>query len=133
MGGWANEETADAIRTAMALGHIDYYALKPWSVPDELFHRLVSELLHEWRRANAPGRREITVIADPWSPSGYELRNLLARNGVPHAFHALDSDEGRQFLAFCGNEGAQVPVVLLPDGTAPSTQSLQILRSTGRA
>ncbi len=117
-GGWANEETADAIRTAMALGHIDYYALKPWSVPDELFHRLVSELLHEWRRANAPGRREITVIADPWSPSGYELRNLLARNGVPHAFHALDSDEGRQFLAFCGNEGALVPVVLLPDGTA---------------
>ena len=30
-GGWADEETADAIRTAMALGHIDYYVLKPWS------------------------------------------------------------------------------------------------------
>ena len=49
-GGWADEETADAIRTAMALGHIDYYALKPWSTPDELFHRLVSEFLQEWRR-----------------------------------------------------------------------------------
>ena len=75
-GGWADEETADAIRNAMALGHIDYYALKPWSVPDELFHRLVSDFLHEWRRANAPGRREITVVADPWSPSGYELRKI---------------------------------------------------------
>ena len=32
-GGWADEDTADAIRTAMALGHIDYYALKPWSTP----------------------------------------------------------------------------------------------------
>jgi len=117
-GGWADEETADAIRTAMALGYIDYYALKPWSTPDELFHRLVSELLHEWRRANAPGRREITVIADPWSPRGYELRNLLARNGVPHAFHTCDSDEGAQFLRGCGQEGADVPVVLLPDGNA---------------
>ena len=47
-GGWADEDTADAIRTAMALGHIDYYALKPWSTPDELFHRLVSEFLQEW-------------------------------------------------------------------------------------
>lgn len=117
-GGWADEETADAIRTAMALGYIDYYALKPWSTPDELFHRLVSDFLHEWRRANAPGRREITVVADPWSPRGYELRNLLARNGVPHAFHTCDSDEGREFLRTCGQEGSDVPVVLLPDGRA---------------
>ena len=117
-GGWADEDTADAIRTAMALGHIDYYALKPWSMPDELFHRLVSELLHEWTRANAPGRREITVIADPWSPAGYELRNLLARNGVPHAFHTCDSYEGADYLRVCGQEGARVPVVLLPDGSA---------------
>jgi thioredoxin reductase (NADPH) len=116
-GGWADEETADAIRTAMALGHIDYYALEPFSVPDELFHRLLSEFLHEWRRANAPGRRELTVVADPWSPRGYELRNLLARNGVPHAFHACDSPEGAEFLRSCGREGTPEPVVLLPDGT----------------
>ena len=117
-GGWADEETADAIRTAMALGHIDYYALKPWSTPDELFHRLVSEFLQEWRRQNAPGRRELTVVADPWSSRGYELRNLLARNGVPHAFHACDSSEGAELLRSCGQEGADVPVVILPDGSA---------------
>jgi len=64
-GGWADEETADAIRNAMALGHIDYYALKPWAMPDEIFHRLVSEFLQEWRRQNAPGRRELTVVATP--------------------------------------------------------------------
>jgi thioredoxin reductase (NADPH) len=116
-GGWADEDTADAIRNAMAVGHIDYYALKPWSMPDELFHRLVSEFLQEWRRQHAPGRREITVIADPWSPRGYELRNLLARNGVPHAFHPFDSAEGRGFLISCGQEGTRAPVVLLPDGS----------------
>ena len=115
-GGWADQETADAIRTAMALGTIDYYTLEPWSTPDELFHRLVTEFLQEWRRQNAPGRREITVVADPWSPRGYELRNLLARNGVPHAFHTCDSPEGVELLRSCGQDGADVPVVLLPDG-----------------
>jgi thioredoxin reductase (NADPH) len=117
-GGWADEETADAIRSAMALGHIDYYALKPWSTPDELFHRLISEFLQEWRRQNAPGRRELTVVADPRSPRGYEVRNLLARNGVPHAFHTPDSEEGAAFLRACSQEGAHVPVVVLPDGSA---------------
>ena len=63
-GGWADEETADAIRTAMALGHIDYYALNPFASPDEIFHRLISEFLQEWRRQHAPGRRELTVVAE---------------------------------------------------------------------
>jgi thioredoxin reductase (NADPH) len=116
-GGWADDETADAIKSAMALGHIDYYALKPFSAPDELFHRLVSEFLQEWRRQNAPGRREITVVADPRSPRGYALRTHLARNGVPHAFHTPDSDEGKEYLAACSQQGAEVPIVVLPDGT----------------
>jgi thioredoxin reductase (NADPH) len=115
-GGWGDEEIAEAIRNAMALGHIDYYVLKPWSTPDELFHRIVSEFLQEWRRANAPGRREITVVADPRSQRGYQLRNLLARNGVPHAFHSCDSPEGEELLRGCGYEGTTAPVVLLPQG-----------------
>jgi thioredoxin reductase (NADPH) len=116
-GGWADDETADAIKNAMALGHIDYYALKPFSAPDELFHRLVSEFLLEWRRQNAPGRREITVVADPRSPRGYALRTHLARNGVPHAFHTPDSEDGQEYLRSCNQQGAEVPVVVLPDGT----------------
>jgi thioredoxin reductase (NADPH) len=116
-GGWAEHETESAIKNAMALGHIDYYALKPWSSPDELFHRLISEFLQEWRRQNAPGRRELTVVADPRSARGYALRNLLARNGVPHAFHTPDSAEGIEYLRACDQQGADVPVVVLPDGT----------------
>ncbi len=115
-GGWADEETTEVIRNAMALGHIDYYALKPWSAPDELFHRLVSDFLHEWRRRNAPGRREITVVADPWSQRGHELRDRLDRNGIPHAFHTPESDEGAELLRACEQEGCSVPVVILPNG-----------------
>jgi thioredoxin reductase (NADPH) len=126
-GGWGDEDTTLAIRAAMAQGHIDYYVLKPYNDPDELFHRTVSEFLHEWRRSNADGRRELTVVADRWSRRGYELRNRLARNGVPHAFHASDTDEGRRILEACGSPGAVDPVVLGPDGRVfvdPSMEEL---------
>jgi thioredoxin reductase (NADPH) len=130
-GGWADEETAAAIKNAMALGYIDYYAIKPWSSPDEVFHRLVSEFLQEWRRQNAPGRRELTVVADPRSPRGYALRTHLARNGVPHAFHLPDSAEGMDFLRACDQEGAQVPVVLLQDGTSLVDPDPEVLAQYG--
>ena len=126
-GAWGDDDTADAIRHAMGRGHIDYYVLKPWSEPDELFHRTVSEFLHEWQRANGVGRRELTVVADRHSPRGFELRNLLARNGVPHAFHPSDSDEGRRLLTVCGRVRSTEPVVLLPDDSFlvdPSNQDL---------
>ena len=115
-GAWGDEDTTQVIRHAMAQGNIDYYVLKPWNEPDELFHRTVAEFLHEWWRANAEGVRELTVVADRWSRRGYELRNLLTRNGVPHAFHASDTEEGRQILEDCGAPNATEPVVLGPDG-----------------
>jgi thioredoxin reductase (NADPH) len=126
-GAWGDEETAVVIREAMARGHIDYYVLKPWSEPDELFHRTVCEFLHEWRRGSAQGRRELTVVADRFSPRGFELRNLLARNGVPHAFQASDSEEGRRLLAARGHTEPSEPIVLLPDNSVlvdPSNQDL---------
>jgi thioredoxin reductase (NADPH) len=126
-GAWGDVDTADAVRHAMALGHIDYYVLKPWNEPDELFHRTVTEFLHEWRRAHAAGRRELTVVADRYSARGFELRNLLARNGVPHSFYANDSDEGRRLLAVCGRSDSPEPVVVLPDNSSlvdPSNQDL---------
>jgi thioredoxin reductase (NADPH) len=130
-GGWNDPDTADCIRTAMTRGHIDYYVLEPWSEPDELFHRTVSEFLFEWRRASAIGRREITVVADPRSSRGYALRNLLARNGVPHAFHSCDSDEGRRILALCERPDAREPVVLLPDDTVLENPTPEVLAREG--
>lgn len=130
-GGWTDPETADTIRSAMTCGHIDYYVLKPWSEPDELFHRTVSEFLFEWRRASAIGRRELTVVADPSSKRGYEIRNLLARNGVPHVFHSCDSDEGRRILSECDRSDSRSPIVLLPDDTVLDNPSDEVLAREG--
>ena len=112
-GGWADEETADVIRNAMAMGHIDYYAIKPFSSPDEIFHRLVSEFLQEWRRQNAPGRRELRG-GESVVPAG-----RCAQGRTSHAtasrtpFTRRTPWEGVQFLAACnqaGSEGARRPV-----------------------
>jgi thioredoxin reductase (NADPH) len=115
-GAWGDRPTADAVLRAMALGHIDYYVLKPWQSPDELFHRTVTEFLHEWTRTHASQPREISIVAERWSPRAHELRSLLARNGVPHAFHPSDSAEGRRLLGEAGREEAKAPVVILLDG-----------------
>jgi thioredoxin reductase (NADPH) len=116
-GGWGDRPTADAVLRAMALGQIDYYALKPWHSPDEFFHRTVSEYLHEWSRAALARPQEVAVVVEPRSLRAHELRSLLARNGVPHALHAPDSDEGRRLIEAGGVEFTGVPLVTMVDGT----------------
>ena len=99
----------------MAKGWIDYYLLQAAALPDELFHRSVTEFLHEWRRADPRPEREVCVVADPAARRAHELRTLLARNGVPHSFYASTSDEGLRILAHVDRVGALHPIVVLHD------------------
>jgi thioredoxin reductase (NADPH) len=115
-GEWGFQPTAEAVRGSMATGCIDYYVLKPWKSPDELFHRTISEFLHEWSRTDGATPRELTIVADPASPRAHELRDLLARNSVPHRFLRSDGAEGRDRLVEVGQEGSSQPVVILLDG-----------------
>jgi thioredoxin reductase (NADPH) len=115
-GAWGDEPTANAIFRGMAQRHMDYYLMKPLQPSDELFHRTVVEFLHEWSRVQSPAANEITLVARQWSLRGHELRSLLARNGVPHAFHSSDSDEGRRALRKANAEEAEAPVAIMHDG-----------------
>ena len=118
-GDWAHRSTADAVLRAMALGHIDYYVLKPWRSPDELFHRTVAELVHEWSRSRPSGGGPITLVGQRHSSRTSEVRSLLARNGIPHTFHLADTDEGRG-IAETLAPGAGLPVIVGLDGRAVS-------------
>jgi thioredoxin reductase (NADPH) len=115
-GDWGDEPTANAMQEAMALGRIDYYALKPWKSPDEFFHRTVTEFLNEWARADVSTPQEVTVVANPWSRRAHEIRNLLARNGVPHVFHASGTPQADDVLRRVGRERSAEPTVALLDG-----------------
>jgi thioredoxin reductase (NADPH) len=115
-GAWADRRTAEVIFKAMGIGDIDYYVLKPSWTPDEQFHRTIAEFLYEWTRTAPAVAREIELIGEPWSPRCHELRSVLARNGVPHAFHASDTEVGRRRLEEIGHPDARVPVAVMLDG-----------------
>ncbi len=112
-GAWGEQATAAAIVEAMTFGHIDYYVLKPWSSPDELFHRTITTFLHEWSRSRPAARPQISVIGNRWERRCHEVRNLLARYRVDHCFYPADSDEGRAKLERV-NAGAVTSVVVVP-------------------
>jgi thioredoxin reductase (NADPH) len=111
-GDWADRHNAEAILQAMALGHINYYVLKPWSSPDELFHRTVAEFLQDWSRNEIDSRREVVVVGDRLSARGYEVRDLLTRNGIPSSFHHRDSTPGETVLAHTGTADGDAELVV---------------------
>ena len=118
-GAWADPPTAEAIVSAMALGQIDYYVLKPWRMPDELFHRTLGEFLHEWSRAG--GRRPARADGRRRS-SGRRARTSCARSSPGTACRTPSSPPTRRRAAQRsrrpGSTGETRPVVILFDGSA---------------
>ena len=115
-GAWGDRQTADAMLRAMAAGRMDYYVLKPWRRADEYFHRTITEYLHEWERSTSASPQEVALICKRRSPRSHQLRELLARNGVPHVVYDTDSPEGQRLLAEAGQAGTSDPVVMLMGG-----------------
>ena len=97
-GAWADGRTAEAILRGMSLGDIDYYVLQPWTSPDELFCRTVSEFVQVWSRTVANRRREVVVVGAARDPRGHAVRTLLTRNGIPHAYLDRGSAEAVDLL-----------------------------------
>jgi thioredoxin reductase (NADPH) len=116
---WGEPDTARAILDGMSRRDFDFYVIKPWRAPDELFHRMVTEFLHEFSRADTSGPAQIAVVGRQWSPRVHELTTLLTRNGVPHVFHEAESERGARILAMHGRtDGGREPLVVLLDGRA---------------
>ena len=112
-GAWANPGSAQKILRSMAIGDISYYVLKPWASGDEFFHRTIAEFVFEWSRAEPANLREVVVVADRQSGRAYEVRDLLGRNGIPHAFRARASSAGQEVIAKTGVENGEV-IVWMP-------------------
>ena len=111
-GSWADRDTASSILTAMAVGDINYYVLKPWIARDELFHRTVAELVQEWSRSEVSNLREVVVIADRHSARGHAIRSLLTRNGIPSAFRERGSVLADKALRAIGPESIHAEVLV---------------------
>ena len=112
---WA-DRTPEAIVQAIALGRIDAYVVRPTTVPDEPFHRAVTELLEELARSRPPAFQVVRVVGESWSARSHELRDLLSRNVIPSGFYPADGDEGRALLDQAGAAVATLPVIILFNG-----------------
>ncbi|MGE5322649.1 MAG: FAD-dependent oxidoreductase [Actinomycetota bacterium] len=100
---------------------INYFFLKPWDPPEEHLYPQLDDLLDDWRASYHPGFEGIRVLGTRWSPRSYELRDFLARNHVPYQWVDVElsanDPETNRLLEALGPEGANLPVVLFPDGT----------------
>ncbi len=116
-GDWGNRELGHEIFVAIARGRVDHYLLRPSKPPDEMFHQAVSSLLLGWADARRALPYTVNIVAKSWSGRAYELRNVLGRCAIPHAFSLAESDEGRALLAEVGSP-EPLPIVIFPDGKA---------------
>lgn len=114
-GAWGERETGEAIFDSIAHGRIDHYVLRPAASPDELFHQAIASLLLDWTEARRTSPYTIYVVGESWSGRAYELRQILGRCAIPHAFCLADSSEGRARIAAAGQE-VTLPIVVFPNG-----------------
>jgi thioredoxin reductase (NADPH) len=126
---WGNRSESKPILKAIAVGQFDRYAVKPNHAPDETFHALIAELLRDWQRRQQAGREMVTIVAERWSGRAAEVRDLLARGGLPFKSHESDSEEGRALLRRFGRPDGPFPLVIRFDGLAllaPSNEEVAL-------
>jgi thioredoxin reductase (NADPH) len=123
----AYADTDVAIKAINDIG-LDYYLLKPWDPPQERLYPVIDDLLGDWRRAHPDQTSDVRVVGHRWSDRGHEIKLFLARNHVPYRWYDVERDpEGVRLRDLAGAETADLPLVLIPDGSTlrrPSTLDL---------
>ena len=111
----------NAAISAINQASINYFFLKPWDPPTEHLYPQLNDLLDDWQACYHPAFQGIRVLGTRWSPRCYELRDFLARNRVPYQWidveFSANDPETKRLVEALGPEGANLPVVLFPDGT----------------
>lgn len=113
---WGDQSASQPILHAVAMGMVDDYCPKPWTSPDEGFHRFITRFLEQWAREHRPKFEMVRVIGEQWSPRSHELRDLLDRNRIPYGFYEVSSAAGQSLLAECQNPDGSLPVAVLFNG-----------------
>ena len=103
--------------SATALGQIDYHLYNPWRPLERILYAAVSEFLAAWERLLTPTAVAFRIVGAEQSRRSHELRDVLARTGVPFWFFEQHSSEGRALLDEVGLDGSRLPVAVHFDGT----------------
>jgi thioredoxin reductase (NADPH) len=112
-GEWTSGEP---VVRAMTLGQVDYVLFWPWLPLEQFLYLPVSEFLAGWEKARGPTTEAIQIVGRRWAARSHELRDTLARIGIPFGFYDDDSADGRALLEHAGQDGSHLPVVLFRGG-----------------
>ncbi len=113
----AYADTDAAIRAINSV-KTDYYLLKPWDPPEERLYPVLNDLLDDWLSSFRPPFTGIRVVGSRWSPQSHQIKDFLARNQVPYQWMDIEADEeARRLVEYAEPDAAQLPLVLLPDGS----------------
>jgi thioredoxin reductase (NADPH) len=136
----AYADTDAAIRS-INKAKIDFYLMKPWTPPEQNLYPVIDDLLDDWMASFHPDFEGIRVIGLRWSAKSHEIRDFLARNGVPFQWLDIEADnEARRLASYASTTHTSsssnisnsatlphLPLVLLPDGSQlmePTTMQL---------
>lgn len=113
----------DASIKAINETRLHYYLMKPWDPPEERLYPVLDDLLDDWRAGWHPTFTGITVVGHAYAPSTHALKDFLTRNLVPYRWLDVEAAseaavEAERVLAAAGAGPYDLPVVVLPDGTA---------------
>ncbi len=116
--GW-NEQRRhrEEIAAAFAQRQVESVVTRPIGVPDERFHRSITELLDEWWRIHGAPTVGVWVVGEADSPRLHELADFLQRHDVSSQLHTVGTPEADRLLAQAGATGEVLPVIGLADGT----------------
>ena len=110
---YADTEAAIA---AINVVDVDHYLLKPWDPPEEKLYPVIDALVEMWRASGDVAVPETKLVGHRWSPASNEVRDFLARGGVPYRWFSADEPEGMRLLSAADADASDVPVVLVPGG-----------------
>lgn len=120
----------DAAIKAINDVQLDYYLMKPWDPPEEKLFPAIDELLHDWQGSYRPEFKGIKVIGYQFSPKSHDIKDFLAGNLIPYAWHdAASSEQGKQITKTNNLCPIDFPIVILEDGTLLKTPTLIDLAS----
>ncbi len=100
----------DAIMQSINKVKVDFYLTKPCEPPELYLYPSLNDILDDWRSSYRPAFNGIKVISEKWSPRSHEIKEFLARNGIPYQWLDIESDEeARRLVSFVTSTSSSTP------------------------
>ena len=116
----------DSIMQSINEVKIDYYLTKPCEPPEIHLYPALNDILEDWMSSYNPPFEGIKIIGIVWSPRSHEIKEFLARNGIPYQWFDIESDEARRLLSSINltdskhpidHNSLHFPIILFSDGS----------------